>query len=411
MATVRVGSARIDERGKAYGGRAGDQTGRELSTQKWYLHRKGWRVFRAKDRAAALKIAADMEAACGNSHIGYDQWQRNTLYKAAEPLGFDCSKVKTDCETDCSALVRVCCAYAGIMGLPSDFRTGNMPKNLLATGVFVELKGAKYTDQNAYLGRGDILVTRTNGHTVVVLDDGARYEGAAETGEAELGERLLKHGSAGEDVKQLQQYLIQLGYDLGKWGADGEFGDATELAVKDFQKKNGLEADGQYGKKTHAALIAAVKTNSSEEKTLGSRLLKRGSAGGDVKQLQHYLIQLGYDLGKWGADGEFGGATELAVKAFQKDSALAADGQYGEKTHEAMLQALEREKDDVGAAVVVDGGSCYVRSLPGTDGKILGVVHRGDALPYAGETAENGWLKVVYQGGDAWISGKYGRLK
>ena len=411
MATVRVGSARIDERGKAYGGKAGDQTGRELSTQKWYLHKKGWRVFRAVKREQALKIAADMEAACKNSHIGYDQWQRNTLYKAAEPMGFDCGKVRTDCETDCSALVRVCCAYAGIMGLPSDFRTGNMPKNLLATGMFVELRGAKYTDQSAYLGKGDILVTKTNGHTVVVLDDGARYEGAAETGEAELGERLLRHGSAGEDVKQLQQYLIQLGYDLGKWGADGEFGDATELAVKDFQKKNGLEADGQYGKKTHAALIAAVKTNSSEEKTLGNRLLKRGSVGGDVKQLQQYLIQLGYDLGKWGADGEFGGATELAVKAFQKDSALAADGQYGEKTHEAMLQALEREKDEVGAAVVVDGGSCYVRSLPGTDGKILGVVHRGDALPYAGETAENGWLKVVYQGGVAWISGKYGQLK
>ena len=275
----------------------------------------------------------------------------------------------------------------------------------------MELRGAKYTDQSAYLGKGDILVTKTHGHTVVVLDDGARYEGAVEVREYALGSRLLKHGSAGGDVKQLQRYLLQLGYDLGKWGADGEFGDATELAVKDFQKKNGLEADGQYGKKTHAALIAAVKTNSSEEKTLGNRLLKRGSVGGDVKQLQHYLIQLGYDLGKWGADGEFGGATELAVKAFQKDSALAADGQYGEKTHEAMLQALEREKDDVGAAVVVDGGSCYVRSLPGTDGKILGVVHRGDALPYAGETAENGWLKVVYQGGDAWISGKYGRLK
>ena len=121
MATVRVGSASktayenqtvsIDVTAavkamKAYGGRAGDQTGRELSTQKWYLHKKGWRVFRAKDRAAALKIAADMEAACKNSHIGYDQWQRNTLYKAAEPVGFDCGRVRTDCETDCSALVR-----------------------------------------------------------------------------------------------------------------------------------------------------------------------------------------------------------------------------------------------------------------------------------------------------------------
>ena len=329
MATVRVGSARIDERGKAYGGKAGDQTGRELSTQKWYLHKMGWRVFRAKSRDAALKIAADMEAACGNSHIGYDQWQRNTLYKAAEPLGFDCGKVRTDCETDCSALVRVCCAYAGIMGLPSDFRTGNMPANLMATGAFVELRGAKYTDQSAYLGKGDILVTKTHGHTVVVLDDGARYEGAVEVRDYALGERLLKHGSAGGDVKQMQRYLLQLGYDLGKYGADGEFGDATELAVKAFQKAKGLDADGQYGK----------------------------------------------------------------------------------KTHEALLQALEREKAEDGETVVVDGGNCYVRSLPGADGKILGVMHRGDALPYGGETAENGWLKVVYQGGVAWISGKYGHLK
>ena len=409
MATVRVGSARIDERGKAYGGKAGDQTGRELSTQKWYLHKKGWRVFRPVKREQALKIAADMEAACKNSHIGYDQWQRNTLYKAAEPMGFDCGKVRTDCETDCSALVRVCCAYAGIMGLPGDFRTGNMPKNLLATGMFVELRGAKYTDQSAYLGKGDILVTKTHGHTVVVLDDGARYEGAVEAREYALGDRLLKHGAEGADVKQLQQYLIQLDYDLGRWGADGEFGDATELAVKAFQKDKGMDADGQYGKKTHAALIAAAKENQQEGATLGNRLLKRGSEGADVKQLQQYLIQLGYDMGKWGADGEFGGATELAVKAFQKDSALEADGQYGEKTHEALLQALEREKNEGGEAVAVDGGSCYVRSLPGTDGKILGVAHRGDALPYAGETAENGWLKVVYQGGEAWISGKYGR--
>ena len=326
---VRVGSARIDERGKAYGGKAGDQTGRELSTQSWYKHKKGWRVFRAKDRAAALKIAADMEAACKNAHIGYDQWQRNTLYKAAEPLGFDCGKVRVDCETDCSALVRVCCAYAGIMGLPSDFRTGNMPKNLLGTGLFVELKGAKYTDQSAYLGKGDILVTATSGHTVVVLDDGAKYEGATETKDDALGERLLKHGSVGADVKQLQLYLIQLGYDLGKWGADGEYGDATELAVKRFQKDEGLEVDGKYGP----------------------------------------------------------------------------------KSHEAMLKALEKDDDAQGIMVVIDGGNCYVRDAPSVDGKILGVAYKGDAMPYAGETAENGWLKVDWLGADGWVSGKYGKVK
>lgn len=329
MSNVYVGSARIDERGKAYGGKAGDQTGKEVSKQKFYVHKKGWRVFRVKDRAAALKIAADMEAACKNRHIGYDQWQRNTLYKAAEPLGFDCGKVKTDCETDCSALVRVCCAYAGIMGLPSDFRTGNMPKNLLATGAFVELKGAKYTDQSAYLGKGDILVTATNGHTVVVLDDGAKYEGTTEAKTYALGERLLKHGCTGADVRQLQLYLIQLGYDLGKWGADGEYGDATELAVKAFQRIEGLNVDGKYGPKSHAAL----------------------------------------------------------------------------------LEALERDEEPEGKYVVIDGGSCYVRDQPGTDGRILGVVHSGDVLPYGGKTAESGWLEVVYKSATGWVSGKYGRLK
>ena len=329
MATVRVGSARIDERGKAYGGKAGDQTGRELSTQKWYLHKKGWRVFRAVKREQALKIAADMEAACKNSHIGYDQWQRNTLYKAAEPMGFDCGKVRTDCETDCSALVRVCCAYAGIMGLPSDFRTGNMPKNLLATGMFVELRGAKYTDQSAYLGKGDILVTKTHGHTVVVLDDGTRYEGAVEAKDYALGERLLKHGAEGADVKQLQQYLIQLGYDLGRWGADGEFGDSTELAVKAFQRTEGLNVDGKYGPKSHAAL----------------------------------------------------------------------------------LEALERDEEPEMQLVHIDGGNCYVRDAPSTDGKILGVAHRGDELAYAGKTAENGWLKVKWNDEIGWVSGKYGTVK
>lgn len=173
---VKIGSARIDENGNAHGGKAGDQTGREVSVQNWYLHSKGWRVFRCKDPEKAELMAQNMQAACDNPNIGYDQWQRHTLYKAAEPLGFDVSKVTKNVETDCSALVRVCCAYAGIKGLPSDFRTGNMPANLAKTGRFVELTGDKYQAKSTYLRRGDILVTKTNGHTVVVLSDGSRAE-------------------------------------------------------------------------------------------------------------------------------------------------------------------------------------------------------------------------------------------
>lgn len=262
---VYVGSARIDENGKAYGGAAGDQTGKELSKQKWYKHKKGWRVFRPVSSEAGLKIAGFVEEACLSPLIGYDQWNRHTLYNAIKDVGFSLTKLKKKVECDCSSLVRTALAWAGIMGIPESFRTGNMPSALLGTGMFVELKGSKYTDQSAYLGAGDILVTKTSGHTVVVLDNGPKYEGSVEAKEYALGERLLKNGSDGADVKLLQEYLIELGYDLGKWGADGDYGDQTELAVMRFQLHHGLDDDGDYGPLTHAALMEAIDVNEPPE--------------------------------------------------------------------------------------------------------------------------------------------------
>ena len=262
---VIIGSARIDENGRAYGGRAGDQTGREVSTQNWYLHSKGWRVFRAKSAGVREKIAKAMRAACDNSAVGYNQYERNSLYKQAEKVGFDISKVKTKCATDCSALVRVCCAYAGITGLPSDFRTGNMPANLLGTGKIVEMKGDKYTRQSAYLRRGDILVTKTSGHTVVVLTDGPK---AAEDQPWKLGDRDLKKGCEGDDVRALQAALLAQGYSLPKYGADGDFGSETAAAVKAWQKDHGLK---QTGTLTAAdCLIVAGATPRTECEVMGA---------------------------------------------------------------------------------------------------------------------------------------------
>ena len=326
---VKVGSARSDENKKAYGGKAGDQTGKEVSTQDWYLHSKGWRVFRAKDPAKAKKIAMGMRAACANPHIGYDQWQRHTLFKAAAKAGFDLSKVETDCETDCSALVRVLLASVDV-SVPEDFRTGNMPRYLLDSGAFVELTGGKYQSQAAYLGAGDILVTKTNGHTVVVLDDGPKYEGAPEPPRAwQLGDRALKHGCEGADVKQMQEMLLELDYGLGKWGADGDFGDCTELAVKAFHIRAGMEADGVCGPFTLKALADAL------------------------------------------------GAREITTE---------------------------------GKAVLICGGSCYIRAAPDTTGRILGVARNGDRLPYGGQLSPGGWPLVEYRGGKVWVSGKYGKV-
>ena len=64
----------------------------------------------------------------------------------------------------------------------------------------------------------------------------------------------LKKGSKGKYVTLLQTKLANKGYDLGSYGVDGDFGKATEAAVKKFQKDNGLTADGIVGAKTWATL-------------------------------------------------------------------------------------------------------------------------------------------------------------
>lgn len=247
---VIIGSARQDENGKAYGGQAGNQSGKEISTQNWYLHSKGWRVLRAKDAGVGQRLAIAMRAACENKNIGYNQWRRNTLYDAAAVWGFDISRVNTPVDTDCSALVRTCIAYAaGITTLPSSLQTGNMCSLILATGQFEELAGKEYTTKPDYLKTGDILCTKTSGHTVIVLTDGAK-----------AGEKVyptLRKGDKGADVANLQRLLMQAGYALPKYGADGDFGNECLNAVKAFQKDKKLTVDGIVGAKTWKALLNA----------------------------------------------------------------------------------------------------------------------------------------------------------
>ena len=150
---------------------------------------------------------------------------------------------------------------------------------------------------------------------------------------------------------------------------------------------------------------------------LGDRLLKNGSEGEDVREMQTNLIRLGYDCGKWGADGEFGDATEMAVRRFQAQHDLKTDGEFGPKSlaaMEAALAALEAPAENP-HYVAIEGGDCYVRDAPGKKdgvpvGAIRGVAHEGAKLPWASAATEDGWLKVTYKNADGWVSGKYGRL-
>lgn len=67
------------------------------------------------------------------------------------------------------------------------------------------------------------------------------------TGETEGIGMILSRGSKGEEVRKVQQFLMYWGHDLGKWGADGNFGAQTEKAVTEFQEATGLPATGVWG--------------------------------------------------------------------------------------------------------------------------------------------------------------------
>lgn len=169
---VKIGHATGDENRQAKHGKAGDQTKKEVSTRAWYLHKQGWVLLRPKSSEAAEKIAKAMEMACANNQIGYDQSQRNTLFDNVKDKGFNPSKTTKNVETDCSALVRTCIAYAYGKDVTGSMRTVHLPSTLVSTKLFTKYTSSKYCKSSDYLRRGDILCTPTKGHVVVVLTDG-----------------------------------------------------------------------------------------------------------------------------------------------------------------------------------------------------------------------------------------------
>ena len=143
--------------------------------------------------------------------------------------------------------------------------------------------------------------------------------------------KTLRSGDSGTEVKQLQENLIQMGYLSGK--PDGKYGQSTVEAVKAFQKANNLTSDGTAGPATLKAVYSGTAKTTEKPADSAAAIsgtLKRGSTGTDVKTLQTKLIELGFLTGK--ADGVFGRKTSAAVMAFQKANKLKADGVAGTKT-------------------------------------------------------------------------------
>ena len=147
----------------------------------------------------------------------------------------------------------------------------------------------------------------------------------------------LRKGDVSNDVKEMQERLIELGYLSGE--ADGNFGTATSEAVYAFQKANGLTRDGIAGASTLSKLYSATAVQATPTATPAPTVttLKKGDVNQAVKEMQERLITLGYLSGS--ADGNFGVQTYRALIAFQKANKLDSDGIAGSKTLAALNSA------------------------------------------------------------------------
>jgi uncharacterized protein (TIGR02594 family) len=158
-----------------------------------------------------------------------------------------------------------------------------------------------------------------------------------------LGEQILRMGDEGPLVRIVQLALARLGYPLR---GSGSFAGKTLSAAKNFQEAHDLEVDGEIGKETAQAIDRVLaernSTTAPSAPTIGGlvrdRSLHIGDAGPIVQAVQLALARLGHPLK---GTGNYGAATEQAIRDFQKQHALEVDGEVGPKVAAAIDRALD----------------------------------------------------------------------
>ena len=172
--------------------------------------------------------------------------------------------------------------------------------------------------------------------------------------DAHLGDRTLRKGDSGHDVRVLQDYLTRDGY---RTPIAGTFGPMTLHNVKRFEKAHHLRADGIVGPHVaHALRSVAAQRAASRSRAahagdsgggtgsqhLGQRVLKKGMTGHDVRVLQDFLTRAGFDTP---IVGRFGPETLANVKAFERAHGMTDDGIVGPQVVAAL-----RHQDAGGAS-------------------------------------------------------------
>lgn len=288
---ILIGHASIDENGKIQGGNAGDQNGKEVCTRNYYIHSKGWYLLRPKDVAHAIAIAEAMLRACNNAHIGYDQSNRLGVIKYGTN-----TKTKTEC--DCSSLVRQC-VIEGTGKDAGNFTTSNEVSKLEATGLFEK---AVAVTSSTVLHDGDILVTKTKGHTVIVVSGNPRKPSA--TASESKGNPIVKEG---------QQHAIH--FTGFKIAVDGIVGPETRK-MKARVLQHAMNWD--YGK----TIVEDGDFKTKSKKKLGSHYVKKGEKQYMVTAAEILLMLNGVDPKGVEYPGVYGTGLVNAAKQFFGDDGM-----------------------------------------------------------------------------------------
>lgn len=171
---------------------------------------------------------------------------------------------------------------------------------------------------------------------------------------------LLRLGSSGEEVREIQRQLNRIGVNYPSIpkisDTSGIYEQSTQNAVKQFQRIFNLDADGIVGKKTWYKIkyiyngvkglseLYSEGISLSETQRKFPKVLKKGDRGNEVRILQYYLNFLGFfnpKLPQIGVDGIFGKETYDAVLTFQKLYGLTVDGIVGKNTWNMIQNAYD----------------------------------------------------------------------
>ncbi len=210
---------------------------------------------------------------------------------------------------------------------------------------------------------------------------------------------IIRKGTSGWEVLRLQQRLTALGYYQAM--NDGVCKADDVAAIKAFQKKNGLTADGVAGYDTQSKLYSITAITDSGDMAGGTvdsyKTLRRGDSGAMVRQLQMRLISLGYLSGT--ADGKYGAQTAEAVYAFQKVNGLVRDGIAGAETQQKVYSAAAARPTPAPTTGVVTDQTIQLATS--------NTLRRGDVSASV-KAMQQRLISLGYLSGDA--DGKFGAL-